>query len=256
MWVGEFTLTGSSVFCQNEANSAATLRPGAVQPAVVHAASVLNRAGIPHCTRKQTWAWARRCQRPWCAAGDELPPDTLASRRCWALHVFDLCEPVWPRWWEPLALQKLEEAVHSQQLQSQKQQFKIRNNCSVAEIRQITWRNDVKILIKKNEFKGIPAAQTSCATVLMLGKIFLLSGGFFLVVLWALFIWVFLLCQLHFLVLLQIRSQSLTGAMLPVLRQHVIGFTAAEEMRRRLLHAVVLTPSVADGAGMDSWRRR
>lgn len=48
------------------------------------------------------------------------------------------------------------------------------------------------------------------------------------------------------------RSQSLTGAMLPVLRQHVAGFTAAEEMSGRLLHAVVLTPSVAGGAGMDS----
>lgn len=60
------------------------------------------------------------------------------------------------------------------------------------------------------------------------------------------------LCQLHFGALLQMRSQSLTGAMLPVLRQHVVGFTAAEEMSGRLLHAVVLTPSVADGAGMDS----
>ena len=47
-------------------------------------------------------------------------------------------------------------------------------------------------------------------------------------------------------------SRSLTGAMLPILRQHVIGFTVAEETSRRLLHAVVLTPSVADGAGMDS----
>lgn len=44
--------------------------------------------------------------------------------------------------------------------------------------------------------------------------------------------------------------------MLPVLPQHVIGFTAAEEVSGGLLHAVVLTPPVADGAGMDSWRRR
>lgn len=42
--------------------------------------------------------------------------------------------------------------------------------------------------------------------------------------------------------------------MLPVLSQHVIGFAATAEMSGRLLHAVVLTPSVADGAGMDSCR--
>lgn len=50
----------------------------------------------------------------------------------------------------------------------------------------------------------------------------------------------------------QMRSQTLTGAALPVLRQHVIGFASAVEMRGRLLHAVVLAPSLADGAGMDS----
>lgn len=82
----------------------------------------------------------------------------------------------------------------------------------------------------------------------MLGKIFVLSGGFVRSVVQSFPSGV----SCTFLAPLQMRSQSLTDAMLPVLGQHVIGFAAAEEMSRGLLHAVVLTPAVADGAGMDS----
>lgn len=48
------TLTGFPVFCQNEADSTFTARPGSIQPALVHAAAILNRAGIRHCARKET----------------------------------------------------------------------------------------------------------------------------------------------------------------------------------------------------------
>lgn len=141
-----FTFTCFPIFCQDVTNFTVTVSSATINSTLMHAAPILIRAGILHCTteNRDKHSLIQRCQSSgehfWhsrvenCKLNDvkaehvenvksTLPPCTSTSclycSLCIAACVCMTCVSLSGIWgWEPSALQKLEEAVHSQQLQS------------------------------------------------------------------------------------------------------------------------------------------